>query len=251
MRSLRIDLNADVGEGFASDTDLIPFVTSVNIACGGHAGDEATMKATVALAIRHGVAIGAHPGFEDREHFGRREMPITPREAAALVRRQTRKLQVVAEDQGAVVGHIKLHGALYNMASFSPALATAITESIMEESLRESGPAVVYALAGSCFISIGRKMGLSIIGEAFADRLYLGDGTLSPRSTAGAVLGQEQATAQALTLAQEGSVIASNRAKVVFDVGTLCLHGDSPEAVESARAIRRELERSGFAVRAP
>ncbi|HZZ21048.1 MAG TPA: LamB/YcsF family protein, partial [Opitutaceae bacterium] len=112
MRRVSIDLNADVGEGFATEGELIPLITSANIACGAHAGDEATMKATVALAIRHGVSIGAHPGFEDRANFGRRELVVTPREAASLVTGQTRRLLLVAESLGATVAHVKLHGAL-------------------------------------------------------------------------------------------------------------------------------------------
>jgi 5-oxoprolinase (ATP-hydrolysing) subunit A len=249
MRRTSIDLNADVGEGFATDAELIPLVSSVNIACGGHAGDEKTMADTVALAFRHGVAIGAHPGFEDREHFGRREISISPREAVLLVTRQARLLQVVAEKLGAVVGHVKLHGALYNMACADRGLATALAAAIMERSVEESGPSVVFALAGSPFMEIGREMGLTMIGEAFADRLYMSDGTLTPRSRPGAVLGHAVATAQALTLAQEGSVIAGDKVKVVFDAGTLCLHGDSPEAVESAKDIRRSLGLHGISVR--
>jgi UPF0271 protein len=249
MRRTSIDLNADVGEGFATDAELIPLVSSVNIACGGHAGDEKTMAATVTLAFRHGVAIGAHPGFEDREHFGRRELAISPAEAVKLVTRQTRLLQVVAEKQGTVVGHVKLHGALYNMACADRGLAAALAAAIMERSVEESGPSVVFALAASPFMEIGRDMGLTMVGEAFADRLYMSDGTLAPRSAPGAVLGHAAATAQALTLAQEGSVIAGDRVKVVFDAGTLCLHGDSPEAVQSARDIRRSLGLHGITVR--
>ena len=182
MRRTSIDLNADVGEGFATDAELIPLVSSVNIACGGHAGDGKTMSATVALAFRHGVAIGAHPGFEDREHFGRRELSLSPSEAVKLVTRQTRLLQLVAEKQGATVGHVKLHGALYNMACADRGLATALAAAIMERSVEESGPSVVFALAGSPFMDIGREMGLTMVGEAFADRLYMSDGTLTPRS---------------------------------------------------------------------
>jgi UPF0271 protein len=136
------------------------------------------------------------------------------------------------------------------MACANPELAAAVAAGIMELSVEASGPSVVFALAGSSFMEIGREMGLTMIGEGFADRLYLPDGTLSPRSLAGSVLGHAAATAQALTLAREGSVIALGGAKVVFDVGTLCLHGDSPEAVESAREIRRMLDSRGMDVRA-
>jgi 5-oxoprolinase (ATP-hydrolysing) subunit A len=244
-----IDLNADVGEGFATDAELIPLVSSVNIACGAHAGDEKTMREAVTLAFRHGVAIGAHPGFEDRENFGRREVPISPEAAAKLVVEQTKRLQVIAESLGAEVGHVKLHGALYNMASRDRALATAIAKAVLELSLRLSGPSVVYALAGSPFIGIGREMGLRMVGEAFAERSYQDDGTLTPRSMPGALLGSVEAvTAQALEIAREGGVFAVSGAKILLDAETICLHGDSSDAVASAREIRNLIRREGVGI---
>jgi UPF0271 protein len=244
-----IDLNADVGEGFATDGELIPLVSSVNIACGAHAGDEKTMREAVTLAFRRGVAIGAHPGFEDRENFGRTEMPISPEAAAKLVVEQTKRLQVIAESLGAEVGHLKLHGALYNMVCRDRALAVAIAKAVMELSVRLSGPSVVYALAGCPFIEVGREMGLRMVGEAFADRSYQDDGTLTPRSNPGALLTSAAAEAQALQIAQEGSVFSSSGAKILLGAETLCLHGDSADAVALARGIRESLAKAGIAVR--
>jgi UPF0271 protein len=244
-----IDLNADVGEGCGFDTELVPLVSTVNIACGAHAGDEATMRKTVALALRHGVAIGAHPGFADREHFGRREIPITPGEAAELVIRQTRVLQRVAADDGARVRHVKLHGALYNLVSRDRALATAVAEALAEDVHRFGQEWVLIALAGSILASVARERGLTVIGEAFADRGYRRDGSLAPRSEAGAVIEDAgAAAAQALRIATEGTVLAGDGTVVAIDAATLCIHGDSAGAAELARLIRRELTRAGIVV---
>lgn len=251
MSRSSIDLNADVGEGFATDAELIPLVSSANIACGAHAGDEKAMREAVTFAMRHGVAIGAHPGFEDRENFGRREMPIAPEAAAKLVVEQVRRLQVIAESLGAELRHVKLHGALYNMACRDRALATAIAKAVMELSLRLSGPSVVYALGGSPFIGIGREMDLRMVGEAFADRSYQDDGTLMPRSKAGAVLAAAQAASQALQIAREGSVFAASGAKIMLNAETICLHGDSADAVACARRIADGLRAAGISISRP
>lgn len=238
-RPAAIDLNADVGEGFASDADLIPLVSSVNIACGAHAGDRDTMRTTVALAQKHGAAIGAHPGFADPGHFGRRELPVTPGEAAALVMEQTSLLESVAAGLGARVGHIKLHGALYNMVSRDRGLATAVAAALCAS----PGPGwLLVALAGSELASVARSRGLRVREEAFADRAYRGDGTLAPRSELGAVIeDEERAAHQAVRLAREGRVRASDGADISVTAETLCIHGDSPQAVAFARRIRAEL----------
>jgi UPF0271 protein len=250
MSRASIDLNADVGEGAGGDAELIPLVSSVNIACGAHAGDREAMRLAVALALRHGAAIGAHPGFADREHFGRRELPVSPAQAAALVLEQARLLQEVAARLGASVGHVKLHGALYHLAARDAALATAIVEALVEAG-RGSGPRwALIALAGSPMVSIGRARGLRVVGEAFADRTYRSDGTLTPRSAPGALVSDEDAAArQAVRIAREGTVLAADGAEVAVDAGTICLHGDGPHAVGFARRIRQGLAAAGIAVR--
>jgi 5-oxoprolinase (ATP-hydrolysing) subunit A len=242
-RCASIDLNADVGEGCGHDGELVPLVTSVNIACGAHAGDLETMRLTVALALRHGVSIGAHPGFADREHFGRREIPIEPGRAKALILEQVAALEAVASGLGARVGHVKLHGALYNMASRDRALAAAVVDALLEEAPSSGPKRALFALAGSELHALARSRGLRVLGEAFADRTYRRDGTLTPRSDPGAVIGDEDAAVrQALRLAAEGTVLAADGSVVAIDAETICLHGDSPHSVQFARSIR-----AGFA----
>jgi UPF0271 protein len=241
-----IDLNADVGEGFYSDAELVPLVTSVNIACGAHAGDTDTMRATVLLALRHGAAVGAHPGFADRTHFGRRELAVTPAAAAELVSSQLGVLQAIAARLGAGVAHVKLHGALYNLAARDRAIADAVAGAV----LRTRASCGLVALAGSQLILAGRGAGLRVIGEGFADRVYLADGSLAPRSLPGSVISDEHAAArQALRIAGEGSVISSDGTLVPISAQTICIHGDTPGAPSRARRIRAELEEAGIAIR--
>jgi len=241
-----IDLNADVGEGCGFDEELIPLVTSVNIACGGHAGDASTMRGAVALALASGAAIGAHPGFEDPGAFGRREMPIGPGPAAGLVLSQVERLVREAAALGGRVGHVKLHGALYNMASRDPALAVAVAGALRGTGL------VLYALAGSALASAGAAAGLSVVGEAFADRTYLADGSLAPRSEPGAVIeGEMEAARQALSVARDRFVIGRTGERVRVDAGSICIHGDRPGSPGFARRIRADLAGAGIAVRRP
>jgi UPF0271 protein len=249
-RRSSIDLNADVGEGCGFDAELVPLVSSVNIACGAHAGDLDTMRLAVALALRHGAAIGAHPGFADREHFGRREIAVSPAGAAALVVEQARLLQKVAAGLGARVGHVKLHGALYNMAAADRSLATAVVEALAEANRQSGSQLALVALAGSELLAIGRARGLAVAGEAFADRSYRSGGKLAPRSEPGAVIADEDAAArQAVRIAREGVVQAADGTDVPVDADTICLHGDSPSAARFARRIRLELAAAGIAVR--
>jgi UPF0271 protein len=249
-RRASIDLNADVGEGCPSDGELVALVSSVNIACGAHAGDEATMRGAVELALRHGAAIGAHPGFADREHFGRREIPMAPAQAAALVVDQAMLLQKVASGLGARVGHVKLHGALYNMAARDRSLAAAVVDALAEAGRRAGSQWTLVALAGSEMVSIGRARGLKVSTEAFADRSYRRDGTLTPRSDPGAVIADvDAAVRQVLRIAREGIVLSADGAEVPVEADTICLHGDSPRALSFARRIRAELAAAGIAVR--
>ena len=243
---MRIDLNCDLGEGTGADADLMPLITSANIACGGHIGDAATMKTAVELAHSHGVTIGAHPSLADRAGFGRRELAVDVASVRALVGDQIRALQSVARACGARVTHVKPHGALYNMAARDATLARAIAEAA-----RECDSALVLVgLADSHLIAEGRACGLRVAAEAFADRRYQPDGSLVPRSLPGAVLDHEaDVEAQALGLARDGLVLCADGTSLAIRADTLCVHGDGPRAVQSLRAIRAALAKAGIAVR--
>lgn len=218
-----IDLNADLGEGGSDDTALLSLVTSCNIACGGHAGSDDIMRKTVELALASGVAIGAHPGYEDRENFGRLEMNLPLQTVTDLVTRQVGKLAVFA---GAELHHVKPHGALYNQANRDTALAAAVVEGVRKISPK----LILYAPPFGALAAAGRAAGLVVRAEGFADRRYRDDGSLVPRSEPGAVISDiDEAVAQAVELAKGGVI------------ETLCVHGDGPHAVEMLRAIRRAL----------
>ena len=241
-----IDLNCDLGEGAGHDSDLMQLVTSANIACGGHAGDAVTMRAAVTSALLHGVAVGAHPGFPDKEGFGRRERFVEPRDAAAMVTTQVRALQEVTSANCARVGHVKLHGALYNQASWDAALATSIAAAV-----RAIDPGLVlFALAGSRLLAAGRSLGLRVASEVFADRTYRGDGSLTPRSQGNALVADEDAAVeQVLGLARNGTVRSIDGGTVALEADTICIHGDGPHPVDFALRLRAALAAAGVEVR--
>ena len=243
----RMDLNADLGEGSPHEAQVMPVVTSANVACGGHAGDEVTMRASVRLAAAHGVRVGAHPGFPDREGFGRRALPCTPDEVTAFVTAQVRALQAVAAAEGVTVAHVKPHGALYNLAARDGAVAAAVVRAMVA-----CGVPVVYGLAGeSALLEAARAAGLGAVVEGFADRGYAPDGTLWPRGQAGDLLGADAAVAQGVEIAVRGAVRAVTGERVAVPARTLCLHGDGPEAAQVAGALRRALEAAGVRIVAP
>lgn len=226
----------------------MPWVSSANIACGGHAGDEDTMRETIALARRRGVAVGAHPGYEDREHFGRRELQLEPEQVGQLVAGQVRALARVAAAAGVQLSHVKPHGALYNQAARDGALARAVARAIrsVDASL------LYYGLAGSEGLRIAREEGLRIVEEVFADRTYRNDGSLTPRSEIGALVETEEAAVvQVLAMVREGRVRTREGLWVRVRADTVCLHGDGAHAVAFARRLRTMLEAAGVAVRAP
>lgn len=241
-----VDLNCDLGEGAGHDAELMPLISSANIACGGHAGDDATMRATVELALQHGVAVGAHPGFDDRENFGRVELELSPMAIAGLVRTQTERLLAVAGAAGARVRHVKPHGALYNLAAREPTVARAVAEAVYEADPRLR----LVGLAGSQLLEAGAACGLSTLSEVFADRSYQSDGSLTPRSQPGAVLTDSAAAlAQVLLMVREGRVLAGDGSSVEIRADTICLHGDGAHAVEFALRLRAALQAAGFEIR--
>ena len=247
---MRVDLNCDMGESFGrwelgADAAVMPHISSANIACGAHAGDTAVMRKTMRLAVQHGVACGAHPGFADIAGFGRREIPTTPTEAGDLVLYQLGALAAIAASEGVRLAHVKAHGALYNMAARDHALSEAIASAIAGFNPH----LVFFGLAGSGMLDAGRRAGLRVAAEGFADRSYEPDGSLTPRSVAGSVIHDEAAVvARAVRIIQEGRVRARNGADIHLHVDTLCVHGDTPGAERLAAALHEGLEAAGIAV---
>jgi len=243
-----LDFNCDLGEGCGTDAAIVPLISSASIACGAHAGDPATMRETAALCLAHGVAIGAHPSFEDREHFGRRELDVPLEELEASVRRQIEALADVCASLGARLRHVKPHGALYNLAARDRATSDAIVRAMqaVDPSL------VLYGLAGSVLVRAGLDAGLAVANEVFAERAYDADGRLAPRGTPGAVIEElDMALAQVRRLLREGMVIARDGTRVPLRADTLCLHGDRADAPTFATALRAALEAEGIRIRAP
>ena len=239
-----MDLNADVGEGL-DDAPVLPFLTSANIACGMHAGGPVVMDRTVALALSRRLTVGAHPGYADRENFGRTAVDLPLDEVRALVLYQVAALDGFVRAHGGRLAHVKAHGALYNRAAKDRALAGAIAEAVRVY----RSDLILIGLAGSVQLDAARAIGLRAAGEAFADRRYLSDGSLMPRSQQGAVLHDaDEAAEQAARIAREGCAVASDGSRVRIDAETICLHGDTPGAVSLARAIRDRLESSGIAI---
>ncbi|KLN54770.1 5-oxoprolinase subunit PxpA [Variovorax paradoxus] len=244
---MQIDLNADLGEGAGSDEALLGLVSSANIACGWHAGDAKTMRQCVRWAIEHGVAIGAHPSFPDRENFGRSTMHLPPDEIVANVLYQVGALAAIARAEGGKLSHVKAHGQLYNQAVKEPELADALCEAVrrFDPSLR------FFGLAGSGMIDAARRAGLTSVEEVFADRGYMPDGSLVPRSQPGALIeDEEQSLAQTLSLVRDRKVTAIDGSIVPVNAQTVCLHGDGAHALAFARRIRDRLQQEGIAVRA-
>jgi len=248
----QIDLNADVGEGFGAwtmgqDADLLALVTSVNVACGFHAGDPLVMDRTVAAAARAGVALGAHPGYPDLRGFGRRPMSASPEEVETDVLYQVGALLGFARAHGARLVHVKPHGALYNQAALDEELARAVARG----TARAGRHLILVGLAGSAAMRRAAEAeGLRFAAEAFADRAYDDDGTLRSRRLPGAVITDAEAAArQAVSIARDGRVRSAEGADVRVEADTLCLHGDTPGAVANARAVGQALRAAGIALK--
>jgi len=241
-----LDFNCDLGEGCGDDAAIIPLLSSANIACGFHAGDAVSMHDTVALCRRHGVAIGAHPSLPDREGFGRRELPVIPEAVYAFTRDQLAALTAIASAQGARVRHLKPHGALYNIAARDRAIADAIAAATRDF----DRDLWLVGLSGSALTAAGEAAGLQVAHEAFAERRYEADGTLTPRSQPDAVIDNlEDSLQQVRRLLREGVVIARTGERVALRMDTLCLHGDRPDAAAFARALRETLQAEGVRIR--
>jgi UPF0271 protein len=245
-----IDLNSDLGEGAGHDAEIMRLVTSANIACGGHAGDERTMRETVDLALRHGVAIGAHPGYPDRANFGRIPMAMDALALVETVSAQVRALTEVASVAGARVRHVKAHGAMYNQAERDVAVASAVASGIFDDA-RGAG-LLVFAPPGSAMLVSAQAMDLRVAREGFVDRAYERDGTLRSRRLPGALhTDPSVAAAQAVSFVRDGGVRAFDGTFLPLAIDTLCLHGDTPGAPAIAVAVRDALARAGVEVRPP
>lgn len=236
---MKIDLNADLGEGCGNDSALMPLITSANIACGFHAGDAQIMRESVQLALAHGVAIGAHPSFPDRENFGRTAMQLPPDTVYAQTLYQVGALAAIVHAEGGVMTHVKPHGMLYNQAAKQPALADAIARAV--QCLNPG--LILVGLAGSELIRAGERYGLATREEVFADRGYLADGSLVPRSEPGALIDDDdEAVSRTLEMVLNGRVMSRDGVRATVNAQTVCLHGDGAHALAFARRLREAFE---------
>lgn len=243
-----LDLNADLGEGIGDDEAMMEIVSSVSIACGGHAGDRATMRAALRAARAAGVAVGAHPGFADRENFGRTRLALEPEELEAQVRGQVADLLALAAEAKVPVRYVKLHGALANMAAEDKAVAmTAFTAC---KGLQDD--LAILAIDNSAQVTVAERLGFPVIREAYADRAYRPDGLLVSRSSFGAVIHDIADIAdRAVRLAEAGEIVAIDGTVIETEARSLCIHGDTPQAVEIARVVKVALRAAGVEIRAP
>lgn len=244
----KIDLNCDMGEGIGNDAAIMPYISSANIACGYHAGNQATMNATVELAITHNVAIGAHPGFKDKANFGRTEQLLSTAALYDLVTTQVYAMYIICKHKGAVLRHVKPHGALYNMAAASQPMSAIIAQAVkdVDDSL------CLYGLSNSYLLSEATAAGLRTAAEVFADRTYQDDGALTPRKQPGALITSEAAAlAQVLQMVQQQTVTTTTGKVVPISADTICLHGDGKHAAAFAKLINQTLTDHQLIIRYP
>lgn len=246
-----VDLNSDIGESFGIyklglDEEILPYVTSVNIACGWHAGDPLIMEETVINAVKNNVAIGAHPGYPDLLGFGRRNMDISPKEARAYMIYQLGALQGFAQASGVKIQHMKLHGGFYNTASIKPDLAEAIIDGILDV----DPDIILMALSGTYIATRAIEKGLSVAQEVFADRAYNSDGTLVNRKIPGAIIhDKEESVKRVKKMVLEGKTTTIDGKEIDIVADSICVHGDNPEAINFVKYIRQSLESEGIEFR--
>lgn len=248
MSNTSIDINCDLGEGTGNEAAILPFISSVNIACGFHAGNAITMLEVVRLAKKHGVAIGAHPSWEDREHFGRRNMQLPARELYAILLYQLGALAAICHSESIPLHHVKPHGALYNQAATDAELSKVITTAI-----RDFNPTLIlYGLSGSVLNTTAEKAGLRVAAEVFADRTYTKEGLLTPRTMHNAMITEtSKATAQALQLVTKQEVTTIDHTLIHLKADTICIHGDGAHAPEFARALHHAMESAAISIQPP
>ena len=248
-----IDLNCDMGESYGAwkmgaDAEVMPYICSANIACGFHAGDPATIRKTVRLAVDHNVAVGAHPSLPDLMGFGRRTMRITPQDMYDLIIYQAGAVEAFARAAGVKLHHVKCHGALYNMAATDQGLSEAMARAVADL----GGGVKLYALSNSLMMKIAKDKKIPVYGEVFADRGYSDDGTLAPRDKPGGMIEDPQASVtQVLGMIEGGYVTSLSGRRIPVSADTLCLHGDQPGAVRFAQTLRKVFKEKGITVAAP
>ena len=242
-----IDINCDLGEGKPNDASIMQFISSANIACGYHAGDEDTIRATIKLAIKHKLAIGAHPGFADKENFGRVEIMLPAGDYYKLVLEQLVLFKDIADQEGAAIHHVKAHGALYNLSVKNEMVATEVAKAV-----HDFDPTLMYyALSNSKMLRIAEEMGLKTASEVFADRNYQDDGTLTPRVQKNAIVTEPEAAArQVLMMAKEKKAMSVNGNSFAVKADTICIHGDLPQAYSFAKAIHKSLRENKIDIKA-
>jgi UPF0271 protein len=241
-----VDLNCDVGEGISNDAALMPYISSANIACGYHAGNEATMRTTIKLAVEHNVAIGAHPGFPDKPNFGRIALPFSAEEVYQIVAAQVSLINKICEEEGVLLHHVKPHGALYNLAAGNENMARAIAAAVhaINHGL------ILYGLSGSRLITEAAELGLKTASEVFADRTYQDDGRLTHRTKENALIKDKEASIkQVLQMVEQKTVTSVNGTIVPIVAETICIHGDAINAVEFARSINLTLKERNIPVK--
>jgi 5-oxoprolinase (ATP-hydrolysing) subunit A len=253
MKQLGIDLNSDVGEGYGpykigNDEELFPYITSANIACGFHAGDPTVIRKTLDLAAKHGVAVGAHPGYPDRLHFGRVALPYPPEEIVDMILYQIGALQILAERAGLKLQHVKLHGALYHIAAEDRRLA----EMFLDAIVRLSHPPIVVGPPDSVLSAEAEERGVDFVAEGFADRVYGDDAKLIPRSSKqpSMIADPGAAAEQAFQLVKERKVQTVSGGKIEMKVSTICIHGDTPGAPKIARSVFERLQQAKISIQA-
>ena len=245
---MQVDINCDLGEGMAHDADIMPFISSANIACGFHAGDENTMRQTILLAMENKVVIGAHISFPDKQNFGRTEMHFAKNELHDLIFQQLATIHKIADSLGAVIHHVKPHGALYNMSARDAELANT-----MAAAVKQFNPGfILYGLSGSHSINEAKRIGLQTASETFADRHYNDDGSLTARSQPNAMIEDEQkAVQQVLQMIIEGTVTTGTGKLIPVLAETICIHGDENNALAFARVISAALKKENIRIAPP
>jgi UPF0271 protein len=243
-----IDLNCDMGEGMGYDGEIMPCISSANSACGYHAGSPEVMLRTVEMAVQHGVAIGAHPGFDDKANFGRTEMKLPSAQLYDLITRQIYLLRTVCQGAGVRLRHVKPHGALYNMAARDKWMSRTIIAAVKDA----DEDLVLYGLSGSYLIETAKEAGLRTASEVFADRTYQPDGSLTPRKSPGAMIeNEDRAITQVLGMIRQGTVLSLSGEVVPIKAETVCIHGDGAHAVDFALRIRQTLKNNGIEIKTP